>query len=162
MTDFGFSCFECTDNELVRVARSRPWEAPEWHDRWFHLKDIKKMDVYSFGLLCLWILFPEDNLVDPDSIEVNISLAFSGRDETALERLYVLKRKDTLKESVLRLISQKTDLNENVCLCLQRVFSLSLAKNAEKRASDMQTFVDLLCSDDNLEYVAFDYGGLYY
>lgn len=53
MTDFGFSCFECTDNELVRVARSRPWEAPEWHDRWFHLKDIKKMDVYSFGLLCL-------------------------------------------------------------------------------------------------------------
>lgn len=108
------------------------------------------------------ILFPEDNLVDPDSIEVNISLAFSGSDETALERLYVLKRKDTLKESALRLISQKIDLNENVCLRLQRVFSLSLAKNAEKRAYDMQTFVDLLCSDDNLEYVAVDCGGLYY
>ena len=161
MTDFGCSCYGNTENDLVRVARSRPWEAPEWHDRWFELKDVKKMDIYSFGLLCLWILFPENSLVDPDSTEINISLAFSGKDGTALESLHVLKQEDTIKERALRLISQRTDLSENVCLRLRSVFNLSLDRNADKRASDIGTLVGLLVSDTNLEYISDNCRGLY-
>ena len=109
------------------------------------------MDIYSFGLLCLWVLFADDNLLDPDFTEANIRLAFSGRDETALERLYALKRKNLIKESALQLLLRRTDLSENICLRLQQVFDLCLDKDADKRASDMQIFVDLLCSNENIE-----------
>lgn len=39
------------------MPTSRPWNAPEHHERELHPKAAKAMDVYSFGMLCLWLLF---------------------------------------------------------------------------------------------------------
>lgn len=33
------------------------WMAPEWHHGMFLPIQARKMDAYSFGLLCLWLLF---------------------------------------------------------------------------------------------------------
>ena len=44
-------------DHLIHMPRSRGWNAPEWHHRGFTYRDAEKMDVYSFGLLCLWLFF---------------------------------------------------------------------------------------------------------
>ena len=44
-------------NALIYMPKSEPWHAPEWHYRGFGLLDAMKMDVFSFGTLCLWLLF---------------------------------------------------------------------------------------------------------
>ena len=42
--------------DLIQMPKSLHWVAPEWHHRGFSLTQAKKMDVYSLGLLVLWIL----------------------------------------------------------------------------------------------------------
>ena len=62
MTDFGYSTRYAGDNDLMSIPISTPWNAPE-HTRlqkmWTPF-EAKKLDLFSFGLLCLWILFEKD------------------------------------------------------------------------------------------------------
>jgi serine/threonine protein kinase len=45
-----------SDTDKYQLPRSRGWEAPEWHPRSFQLRNARRMDVYSFGLLAYWLL----------------------------------------------------------------------------------------------------------
>lgn len=60
MTDFGYSCMGAKDNDIVYLPMSRDWCAPEYHDRGIELHRAKKMDIYSFGMVCLWVLFGDE------------------------------------------------------------------------------------------------------
>jgi hypothetical protein len=115
------------------------------------MNDAKKMDIYSFGLLCLWLLFPGEILNCPDSEEVNLDLAFSCQDKTAEERLERLKKEDKLLGYVVQLISKRKNLADETRTRLQQVFNLSLSREPQERASDMQPFVNLLCDEEFLE-----------
>lgn len=52
MTDFGYSCYGMGDNDAVSLPQSAPWHAPEYHEGDVTLLGAKKVDVYSFGLVC--------------------------------------------------------------------------------------------------------------
>jgi len=56
VSDFGFSPL-VAGSSAVDMPRTRPWYAPEWHHRGFTAADASKMDVFSFGMLCLWYMF---------------------------------------------------------------------------------------------------------
>jgi serine/threonine protein kinase len=56
VSDFGFSTL-VAGSSAVNMPRTMPWYAPEWHHRGFTVSDAMKMDVFSFGMLCLWFLF---------------------------------------------------------------------------------------------------------
>ena len=57
VADFGFStCFR-GDHDLISMPKSIPWNAPEYHYRSFEPPAAKRMDIYSFGMLCLWLIF---------------------------------------------------------------------------------------------------------
>ncbi|KAA8895939.1 serine/threonine protein kinase japonica group [Sphaerosporella brunnea] len=58
VTDFGYSCLGTTEEDYVQLPVTRGWNAPEClvNSR-LKLKDAKKADVYSFGLVCLHTLF---------------------------------------------------------------------------------------------------------
>jgi serine/threonine protein kinase len=51
--DFGFSLLDL-DEEAALLARSPPWNAPEWNERRMRAT-LAKSDVYSFGLLALQV-----------------------------------------------------------------------------------------------------------
>jgi len=55
LIDFGSSTPPAPDR-LVYLPRSAPWTAPERTHRAVPTLSAKKMDVFSFGLLCLWLL----------------------------------------------------------------------------------------------------------
>lgn len=59
VADFGYSTWLANETERVKMPGSRPWVAPEWHHCGFTTDHVgaMKMDAYSFGALCLWILF---------------------------------------------------------------------------------------------------------
>lgn len=56
VTDFGYSTVFATDRDLVTMPDSGVWTAPERHYRGFYPEKAKKMDIYSFGMLCVWLL----------------------------------------------------------------------------------------------------------
>ncbi|OQV08958.1 Protein kinase domain-containing protein [Cladophialophora immunda] len=60
LADFGFSTTASTDAIVLPI--SLPWNAPELEGRKktsYNLSSAKKVDVYCFGMLCLWVLFWE-------------------------------------------------------------------------------------------------------
>ena len=57
VADFGYSTLTVGESGKVFLPKSRPWNAPEHHFRNFKVHEAKNMDVYSFGMLCLWFLF---------------------------------------------------------------------------------------------------------
>lgn len=57
VTDFGYSTWLGGANDMVFMPRTPHWTAPEWHHRPMTSASAIKMDIYSFGLLCWWLLF---------------------------------------------------------------------------------------------------------
>ncbi|KAK6338061.1 hypothetical protein TWF696_001532 [Orbilia brochopaga] len=60
VTDFGYSTMYSGDRD-VKVPMSVPWDPPDFKrmKRIFKPPVAKGMDVYSFGVLCFWVLFHE-------------------------------------------------------------------------------------------------------
>ncbi len=56
VADFGYSTRWASTNDLIQMPRSEPWTALEWHHRGFTPAQAKLFDVYSFGMLVLWLL----------------------------------------------------------------------------------------------------------
>lgn len=56
LADFGFSAL--ASGKSLRLGGTEPWVAPEY-DRSgrYTLEQAKLMDLYSYGLLCLWVIF---------------------------------------------------------------------------------------------------------
>ena len=57
LTEFGYSCFGTRDSDLVYLPFSNIWSAPEYHDRAFELHVAKKVNIFSFGLTAVYLLF---------------------------------------------------------------------------------------------------------
>ena len=56
VADFGFSTIFKSQSTIL-VPKSGHWTAPEWHHRGFKASSAIKMDVYSLGVLSLWLTF---------------------------------------------------------------------------------------------------------
>src|SRR5438046_9225474 len=76
VADFGYSTQFVNDEELVKMPKSWPWNAPEHHHRGFKPSQARKMDAYSFGILCLWLMFKEKIF----EVSANSRNAFEERD----------------------------------------------------------------------------------
>ena len=64
VVDFGFAiCFQ-SRNDLISMLKSEPWNAFERHNRHIKAEQVKQMDVYSFDMLCLWLVFGAESFVD--------------------------------------------------------------------------------------------------
>ena len=147
VTDFGYSTLTVGESGVVLLPKSRPWNAPEHHFGGFKADEAKKADVYSFGMLCLWVLF-ENRLSDfqqsnPDGVTGLISFdvpSFRSR-PTLLE---CLKNEGRLEYIANNLLGSMPNLDFNYAIRLKEIFSLALAHNPAKRASDLARVVGLL------------------
>ncbi|KAJ3576582.1 hypothetical protein NPX13_g3648 [Xylaria arbuscula] len=91
LSDFGFSAL--ASSELFDLAGTYPWRAPEINalDRATH-QQAKLTDLYSFGMLCLWVLFRNklaemgEVMEPPGLVRRSSSLVFSNL-SSALSRL---------------------------------------------------------------------------
>jgi serine/threonine protein kinase len=153
IADFASACFGGSEDEPVKVSRTEPWDAPEWHPRSFLLKDAKKMDIYSFGLLCLWLFFRHDNMNELGP-GITVGMAFSGQDPGLTAKLQTLKRDgDAMLDCAFRLTNQSHDIEEDARDSLLKALPLALQSDPNKRQLTIEAFVRLLCTGERLKYV---------
>jgi serine/threonine protein kinase len=156
LADFGHSGWDLLESEkiLIKPPRSRPWDAPEYHYQGFSVMQAKLMDIFSFGMLCMWIMF-EDKLhagtfiplespeTECASLDVaDYSRVFSDQDFTDQ-----LKHEGELLKLVRQLtVSEKTATNAQKQSIL-RFFDSTLAYDPRHRVWNLEELASLLSPD---------------
>ncbi|KAI1497170.1 hypothetical protein F5X99DRAFT_30200 [Biscogniauxia marginata] len=137
--DFGFSSWQPHDDTYVDVPRSWPWYAPEYLEYpAFTPSQAFKMDLFSFGMLCLWFVFephfsgifqlPEMLLPVPE---------LCGDEDRAVKILAKLKDHGTIQQFAQQLVVEADDLDAGNKVALHRLFSGCIACDPVLRASNI-------------------------
>lgn len=135
LIDFAYSCFGAGVTSRVFLPRTSPWTlAPEWHPRGFSLAAAKRLDVFSYGMLCVWILFQQQ-----------ISILFGKPGETCVEDLLQdLKAKKQILHAVQAII-QDLDLEDlEHRVQLSEFFSVTIIEDPTGRECDFAKLVNYL------------------
>ena len=147
VSDFGYSTLTVGESGRVLLPKSRPWNAPEHHPGGFKAHEAKKTDVYSFGMLCLWVLFGNQLSDYPQTTAdgatglVSFDVPFFRSRPTLLE---CLKNEDRLEYFANHLLGSMPGLDAKYATRLKEIFSLALAHNPDERASDLARVIGLL------------------
>lgn len=129
VTDFGYSTWLGGTDDGVLMSRTPHWTAPEWHHRPMDSASAVKMDIYSFGLLCLWLLF------------------YHGG-ETERRNFYKdLKSEEETSTLAHQLIHETIFTDDDLRSNLHQLFDLSLAIDPAERCSNLGQLVCLLAPD---------------
>ena len=151
VTDFGYSTLTVGESGKVLLPKSRPWNAPEHRSDSgeFEVQEAKKTDVYSFGMLCLWILFGDrlSNLqqTTADGVTgfISFDIPFFLGSPTLLE---CLKNEDRMEDIANHLLESMPGLNADseYTIRLKEMFSLTLPHNPGKRTCNFERVIGLL------------------
>ncbi|KAI1198425.1 kinase-like protein [Nemania serpens] len=141
--DFSFSFWHSDDKTRIPVPRSWPWYAPECDEYPdFTPIEARKTDVFSYGMLCLWLL-TEPRLSNSQlclGTTSNIAFYRSGFQsvESALELIATLKNQRLLPELVNELLVEEIGIQAQSKLMLEKFFSTTLAYDPASRCSSIQ------------------------
>lgn len=131
ITDFGNSIAGANEDDLCHLPYSDPWTAPEHHHRKFTVSAAKKMDIYSFSSLCIWLLLDEkQGVVDADSS----MKVFREMKEGNFE--------DKMKKTI-QILKLENQMAERFVLAIET----SLSQKPEKRVFSMQDLAESFNSD---------------
>ncbi|KAL8904836.1 MAG: hypothetical protein Q9171_006900 [Xanthocarpia ochracea] len=159
VADFGFAtCFQ-GHNDSIAMPTKEPWDAPEYHDRSFKPEKAKQMDVYSFGLLCFWLIFKAGSSVDlPLSIDTNLESGrfFSFERIQPKQNLLQLWRRDSrLSEWVCWLVHRDGQFDDDTKTDLESFFRSTLAFEPQSRCTEFDQLLGLLVPDRDLPETEF-------
>jgi len=130
--DFGYSSRFAHTGERARMPTSIPWTAPEQNNYAMPVSTAKKMDAYSFGMLCLWLLYFSSEQDSGDYANSQHSF------------FRALQRQGPALTLATRLIEEETRLEGDASNSLAELFRLTLDHNPLRRISDFSKFLDLL------------------
>ncbi|KAF6225272.1 hypothetical protein HO133_010469 [Letharia lupina] len=144
LADFGYAgwAIKKMEDVLIKPPRSRPWDPPEYHHRGFTVLGARKLDVYSFGMLCLWVLFfdrPLDSDYVPTAIRKTQLCTF--HDPKLLDSM---KHEGTLGDFAGGLVRSVASLPAKQRENLERFFLSALARDPAKRTMKFEDLASLL------------------
>ena len=144
LADFGYAgwAFNSKKDLLIKPPISRPWNPPEYHHRGFTLLGARKLDVYSFGMLCLWVLFfdrPSGSYSVPTAIRDTQSWPFHD-----LQFLDHMKHENTLGKFASNLVGSVGSLPANQSGNLEKFFLSALARDPADRNMSFEDLAPLL------------------
>ena len=148
VADFGYSTLTAGESGKVLLPKSRPWNAPEHHFGEFEAHEAKKTDVYSFGMLCLWVLF-RNRLSDvpqitADGVAELISFDAPPFFHSGPTLLECIKDEGGLGCVANRLLESMPGLGVEYTMGLKEIFSLTLPHDPGKRTCDLARVIGLL------------------
>lgn len=134
LADLGHSVTFSTDDDREMMICTEPWQAPEHSYRTKHgLSYMIRMEVYTLGMVCLWLLFHER------LFELGITF-----DQQGMGHLNALKKGHGMSEVAQNLTREAHDLSADQILGLIGFFSSCLTPNHADRGSDMDPLLQLL------------------
>ena len=125
----GFSICLHSDHDHAEMPRPTSWTAPEWHHRGHSFHQIVKMEIYSFGMLCFWLL------LDQDVSTKVISCDSCG--QQLCWHLEDLKNTNKLIVIATELVHKSTEFSNNQKQCLALLLNSCLVSNPDTRESSM-------------------------
>ena len=141
LSDFGYSALMARDH-TVDIAKTRPWHAPESEYTWsYNFYEARKTDIYSFGILCSWILFCETNIIPHNESQLRIQSSYRW--------IAQLRKNGGVKAFAVTRIQSMTALDPNQKACLRRFFDACLSDDPLQRE----------LHPDDLFYDYHQYGG---
>ena len=148
VADFGYSTLIVGESGKVFLPKSRPWNAPEHHFGEFSAQEAKMTDVYSFGMLCLWLLFGNRlSDIPQTSADGTAELILFNAPLLQIDGptlLEILKDEDRVEDIANHLVESMPGLNVECRIRLKEIFSLTLPSNPGKRTSDLARVIGLL------------------
>lgn len=142
VADFGYSILSANqcDEEQIYLPKSKPWNAPEVDDQdaTFSLTQAKMTDLYSFGILCLWLLFKDTPLM-------NSTCLGPIPEEKGYHKFFCIRklREDgELLVFVRARIDEITSLNKDQKSGLVSFFSLTLSDDPSSRILDLKKIME--------------------
>jgi hypothetical protein len=154
VADFGYSTLAASEDDLIAMPISRPWNAPECDGRRVKLSEAKKMDAYSFGMLCLWILFKEKffetalkYLETPEGRSDSVSFMEPRGEYFRQSIVEKLKQLDKLQVLARELVDTTTGFSSQQRCNLVRFFDSTLTRDSNSRISDFRYLIKLLGQD---------------
>ncbi|KAL8916132.1 MAG: hypothetical protein Q9172_006438 [Xanthocarpia lactea] len=133
LADFGYAgwTFGPQKDRLVKPPKSWPWDPPEYHHRGFTVSAAQRLDMYSFGMLCLWLLFHDKSHEAPSAYRNQYGgSTWPLKDYKQLDSM---KHCDTLSEFAGLIVGSLTILPDVQKENLRRFFSLTLAREPSYR-----------------------------
>ncbi|RKK41762.1 hypothetical protein BFJ66_g10847 [Fusarium oxysporum f. sp. cepae] len=132
LSDFNFSCFGKSEEDLVRFPKSKPWYAPEYVSGEIKFREAKLKDIYSYELLCFWTLYPDEFY---NSIREADALRVGGR-------------RVSIQDEAKRIARATLALKPSIKQQLQGVFDITLSQTPERRLQQsLDKTLKLLGSD---------------
>ncbi|KAF2806243.1 kinase-like protein [Mytilinidion resinicola] len=152
VADFGFATWFRSRDDLIAMPRSVPWNAPEHRGQKFRPLDAQRMDVYSYGMLCLWLLFgvdtPENVLLPLSTIlQDDQTLCFDVLGSLGKENLLLIWKmdeNDKLLDWATWLVLEHTHISATVQRVLLEFFRSSLSFHSSRRTTDLDHLLCLL------------------
>ena len=140
IADFGWSFLphDGDRNTICKLAKSTPWNAPEHHHRGFSIEQAQKQDVFSFGMLCLWILFHDKISAEAGNCRNGenppVSVAQQHKQVNILLGNWKIKGK--LQEVALGMVATRFYKKKKTRKILDRLFISTLAHDPDDREKD--------------------------
>ncbi len=127
VTDFGYSTLFSTDTHPITMPESGIWTAPERHHREILPREARKMDAYSFGMLCLWLLFFNKG---------------TNRDRNFEKNLEDSQKK--VSDYASELLRASSDLDSREKNDMQKLFRSTIVKDSAERTANFDELLQLL------------------
>ena len=133
------------DEDEVRIIGTPLWSPPEHTGENITIRRAKKMDVYSFGLVCCWILFFDTISVDREATVESGKLPTAGHSrKNAYGFLERLKTLESPEETVTEIVSDDPTFTGHQSSLLQKFLMQALCKSPSNRPHDWFDFMLLI------------------
>jgi serine/threonine protein kinase len=145
VADFGWSCFERIPGGKVFPPTSKPWVAPEWHHRGFSIENAKRMDIFSLGMLCLWVILQHNVQHLPGvahDAQFDPWLGLVQREHSTIDLLAEWKNRKALKDLATHSIKHLGGVGAEDKSSLLVFFHRSLQDPSLERESNILRLVD--------------------
>ena len=133
--DFGYSTLFATDSDPITMPYSKLWTAPERHHREILPIQARKMDAYSFGMLCLWLLF-YNRVANRDS-NFNKDVEDSQKE---------------LSDYACGLLRASADLENWEKDNVQKIFSSTLVQDPAERTANFNELLEFLSPHRSVQF----------
>ena len=158
VADFGFST-KVTEDSLVSLPCSIPWYAPEYHPRKFPFAAAQRSDFFSFGMLCLWLLFHRSLLYRSESLQTlpgndsffgvleddSSPLAKAPKEYALLESL---KREKRLIVFAYEMIESMASFGNQQKSNLKLFFDATVVDDPKQRADSFLELIQILTQNE--------------
>ena len=127
---------------LTKPPQSWLWDPPEYHHRGFNVLGARKLDMCSFGMLCLWLLLFDR----PSSSHLVPTARYESQtwplDDPKL--LDSMKHEDTLRDFAGYLVKSDRSLPADQRENLERFFMAALARDPERLALNFEDLTSVM------------------